>query len=78
MCEVVVIIGCSLVDTDFHLSGMLSHAIKKRKDKRQPFIQVVAVDKSKIRRRWFRLLKGCVKTERGYKRFDNFAQKHLK
>jgi len=25
--EVFVVIGCSLVDTDFHLTGMLSHAL---------------------------------------------------
>ena len=76
--EVLVIIGCSLVDTDFHLGGMLSHAVKKRKDKHNPFTQVVAVDRSTVRRKWFRLLKGCVAKQRSYKWFEDFARNHLK
>ena len=76
--DVLVIVGCSLVDTDFHLSGMLSHAVKIRKDSHRPFAEVVAVDKSTIRRKWFRLLKGCVDKEQPYRWFEHFARTHLK
>jgi len=76
--EALVVVGCSLVNTDFHLSGMLGHAIKKRKDANNPFNLIVTVDNTKVRRKWLRLLKGCVKAHRSYKRFEKFANSHLK
>lgn len=76
--EVLVIIGCSLVDTDFHLGGMLSHAIMMRKTLRRPFIQVVTVDRTRVRRKWLRLLKGCVAANVSYSSFQKFARSHLK
>ena len=76
--EVLVIIGCSLVDTDFHLGGMLSHAVKIRKEQNNRFTKVVAVDRTKVRRKWLRLLKGCVASQKSYKWFDHFANNHLK
>ncbi len=72
-----VIIGCSLVDTDFHLSGMLSHAVRLRKGKDNPFARVVAVDRTRVRRKWFRLLKGCMTSQRSYNSFEKFARAYL-
>jgi len=76
--EVLVVIGCSLVDTDFHLGGMLSHAIKMRKSVHRPFAQVVTVDRTRVRRKWLRLLKGCVAAHCPYSSFQKFAFAHLK
>ncbi len=76
--EVFVIIGCSLVDTDFHLSGMLSHAVKTRKSEHKPFAQVVVVDRTRVRRKWLRLLKGCMLAKCQYSSFEKFAHGHLK
>lgn len=75
--EALVIVGCSLVPTDFHLSAMLSHAIEQRKSKRNPFVLVTAVDRTRIRRRWFTVVKGCSKTKLQYPNFSRFARKHL-
>ena len=76
--DVVVVIGCSLVDTDFHLTGMLSHAIAKRKKDHNPFTKAVIVDRTKVRHKWLRLLKGCTAKTEGLKSFELFAKKHLK
>lgn len=76
--EVFVVIGCSLVDTDLHLTAMLSHAIKERKDDHEPFAKVVAVDRGlRVRRKWLRLLKGCATNKAHYLSFEKFARKHL-
>jgi SIR2-like domain len=75
--EVVVVIGCSLVSTDFHLTGMLGNAIKRRKDSGRPFALAVAVDTTKIRHKWFKLLKGCTKLRNSYPSFEVFANYHL-
>ena len=42
--EVFAVIGCSLVSTDFHLSGMLSNAIQRRKKAGNPFSLAAAVE----------------------------------
>jgi hypothetical protein len=76
--EVLVVVGCSLVDTDFHLSGMLGHAIKMRKARGRPFTYVAAVDKRSVRHKWLRLLKGCVTSSYRYPTFEKFARSHLK
>jgi len=76
--ETLVVIGCSLVDTDFHLSGMLGHAVMARKSAHSPFRLVVAVDRGiRVRRKWLRLLKGCALKTRQYSSFEKFARGHL-
>ena len=75
--EALVIIGCSLVDTDFHLSGMLSHAVMERKSSRRSFALVAAVDRTKVRRKWFDLLRGCTGRKLPYRTFAKFANDHL-
>jgi hypothetical protein len=72
--EALVIVGCSLGDTDFHLSAMLSHAINERKRVHDPFAVVAAVDKLKVRRKWFELLRGCVVKKMHYPTFEKFVK----
>ena len=76
--EVIVVIGCSLVDTDFHLTGMLSHAVTRRKHDRNPFAKAVVVDRTKVRRKWLRLLKGCASSKVTLNSFEKFAKKYLR
>jgi len=77
--DVLVVVGCSLVDSDFHLTGMLSNALMKRKNSHSPFSKVVAVDRGlKTRRKWLKLVRGCAKARVHYRSFSHFADKHLK
>lgn len=73
--DVIVVIGCSLADTDFHLTGMLSHAIMQRKRDRNKFTKAILVDSVKIRRRWEALFKGCVTQKVSFRRFEQFANR---
>ena len=75
--EVVVVIGCSLLDTDFHLQGMIGHAISARKRKKHRFRAAVIVNRSITRRKWLKLLKGSFVAKHGYPTFSAFAGKHL-
>ncbi len=57
--EVLVVIGCSLIDTDFHLRALVSRVAKWRKKQGSPFRSVVFVDrKVGVRRKWRRVLRG--------------------
>ena len=53
-----VVIGCSLIDTDFHLRALLSRVAKYRKEKDQPFKRTIFVAGTKTRRKWQKTLKG--------------------
>lgn len=76
--DVVVVIGCSLVESDFHLRGMLSHAVAQRKKKEVPFRAVVLVDTRKIRNKWKRLVfRGSTGTFHGFGTFAKFAEANL-
>lgn len=71
--EAIVIVGCSLVDTDFHLTGILSRAMKEKKHKNKTFSLCILVDRLKIRKKWRRLLKGRIGTPKTFKGFDGFS-----
>lgn len=75
--DVIVIIGCSLVDSDFHLRGMLSHAIAQRKRQGNPFRAVALVDITRVRNKWRRLFRGSTNKFYGYKTFSKFARECL-
>jgi hypothetical protein len=75
--EIIVVIGCSLVDTDFHLQGMIGHAVAARKKAGQRFRAVALVNGTKTRRKWLRLLKGSFSAKSEYPTFAAFARKHL-
>lgn len=70
--EVIVVVGCSLVDTDFHLSGMLGHAVGTRKRHGRTFSYEILVDNTKTRRRWHRLLGSSARTSVGFANFARF------
>jgi hypothetical protein len=71
--DMIVIVGCSLVDTDFHLVGILSRAMKEKKHKNSQFAIAVLVDKLKIRKKWSRLLKGRIETRETFTSFAKFG-----
>lgn len=76
--DVLVVVGCSLVESDFHLRGMVSHAIAQRKGEQVPFNAVVLVDTAKIRNKWRRLFRGSTGTFHGFKTFAKFADVNLR
>ncbi len=71
--EMIVVVGCSLVDTDFHLTGILSRAMKEKKYKNSKFDVCVLVDRLKIRRKWARLLKGRFDRKETFTNFSKFV-----
>lgn len=71
--EAIIVVGCSLVDTDFHLTGILSRAMKEKKRKNEKFAQCILVDRLRIRKKWRRLLKGRIGTPNIFKSFSGFA-----
>jgi SIR2-like domain len=75
--EVIVVVGCSLVDTDFHLRALFSQIALMRKKKSGKFRCVYLVDKIKIRRKWMAVLKGSYARSNTYSSFEKFLH-HLK
>ena len=71
--DFIVVIGCSLADTDFHLSGMLGHAANVRKQAAKNFSTAIFVDSVRVRRKWERALSGCVGRKEAYPTFAQFA-----
>jgi hypothetical protein len=51
LAEVLVVIGCSLIDTDFHLRALLSRVVNYRKQENRPFKLIILVATTKIRRK---------------------------
>lgn len=76
--EVLVVIGCSLIDTDFHLRALLSRVVKYRKKAGEKFRSAIFVAGTKTRRKWEKTLKGGYHTKRGYPSFVQFLKKELK
>jgi hypothetical protein len=71
--DLIVVIGCSLIDTDFHLTGILSRAMKERKSRGKKFVTSILVDRLRIRKKWERLLKGRVQKKFGFPTFAQFS-----
>lgn len=76
--ELFVVIGCSLIETDFHLRALISRVVKHRKESDQPFSRAVLVADTKTRRKWRKALKGSCRTTTGFPRFEAFLKKELK
>lgn len=76
--EILVVIGCSLVETDFHLRALLSRVSKWRKNRSVLFKRVIFVDRSRVRRKWARVLKGSCSKVSNYPSFEVFLRKELK
>jgi hypothetical protein len=77
--DVLVVIGCSLVDTDFHLRALLSRVTRWRKKNGNPFRRAYLVDDDlKVRRKWEQVLKGRVVQTLSIKGFEKFLSQELK
>lgn len=76
--EILVVIGCSLVDTDFHLHALLGRVSKYRKNKRALFKRSIFVDRTKVRKKWARVLKGSCLRISGYPKLEVFLRKEVK
>lgn len=75
--DILVVIGCSLIDTDFHLRALLSRVVKHRKKTGNKFRSAIFVAGTKTRRKWQKALKGSYKATKGYPRFDQFLKKEV-
>lgn len=75
--EILVVIGCSLIDTDFHLRALLSRVVKHRKKAGSKFRSAIFVAGTKTRRKWQKAMKGSYKGTKGYPKFDQFLKKEL-
>jgi len=76
--EILVVIGCSLVESDFHLLALLSRVSKWRKNRRELFRRIIFVDRARVRRRWARALKGSYSKVSSYSSFEVFLRNELK
>ena len=76
--ELFVLIGCSLIDTDFHLRALISRVVRHRKESDQPFRRAILVADTKTRRKWQKALKGSCRATTGFPRFEAFLKKELK
>jgi hypothetical protein len=77
--ERLVVIGCSIVETDFHLSAFLRRVAQRRKLS-TPFREVILIGKKKVRNRWKRVLRGAVPTsayDDTFTTFEGFLKKGL-
>lgn len=74
----IVVIGCSIVDTDFHLQGFLRRMVKTRKASER-FREAVLVDRSvQVRRKWKKVLRGAVLSYREFPHLDAFLEKGVR
>lgn len=71
--DLIVVVGCSLIDSDFHLTGILSRAMREKKRKRKKFYGAILVDRLRVRKKWIRLLKGRAESKYPYTTFKQFA-----
>lgn len=80
LCEAerLVVVGCSIVETDYHLQALLRRVVKLRKTRGNVLKEVVLVDRAKIRRRWKKALRGLSMThEIDFPRLESFLTKGL-
>ena len=50
--DMIVVVGCSLIESDFHLTGILSRAMREKKRKKKKFSISILVDKLRVRKKW--------------------------
>jgi len=75
--EVLVVVGCSLIDTDFHLRALVGRVAEWRKRDCTPLKRLFLVDRVKVRRRWETALKGTFRRRTDYKTFAEFMRKEI-
>jgi hypothetical protein len=76
--EVFIVIGCSLIDTDFHLRALLSRVVSYRKQENCLFRRVILVAPTITRRKWQKALRGSYRATTAYPTFENFLRRELK
>lgn len=75
--EVIVVIGCSLIDTDFPLRALLSQVARTRKRNNDKFRHAYFVDNTKIRNKWKLILRNSFARYVTDKRFAGFLKNRL-
>jgi len=70
--EMIVVIGCSLVDTDFHLRALFGRVAVRRRSKGQGIPYGIFVDRTQVRRKWLRLFGSSVTHRYHFPRFEKF------
>jgi hypothetical protein len=80
LCEsdIVVVVGCSLVDSDFHLRALVQRAATVRKKAGSPFRCGIFVDRTRIRRRWQRAFRGAIAIAEPFPNFAAFSNCYLR
>ena len=81
LCEadVLVVIGCSLIDSDFHLRALLSRVTRYRKEQGKLFQQAFYVDPNlKIRRKWMDTMHGVARHKISVNCFEKFLKEEWK
>ncbi|HUI12400.1 MAG TPA: SIR2 family protein [Xanthobacteraceae bacterium] len=76
--EVLVVIGSSLIDTDFHLRALMSQVARTRKEQSNKFSYLCLVDRTGVRNNWQRILRGSHSRLVTDKTFDKFLHSRLK
>lgn len=76
--EIFVVVGSSLIDTDFHLRALLSQVVRTRKKRQDKFARVYLVDKVTVRRKWQSVLKGSFAKVYACKTFEGFLRQELR
>jgi len=75
--EALVVVGCSIISTDFHLQALIRRVAKLRKRAGNSFRLAVLVDVARVRRRWRRVFRGLLPRLREYKKFERFLAEGL-
>ena len=75
--EVLVVVGSSLIDTDFHLRALFSQVARTRKRRSNKFKYLCLVDKASVRNKWKRVLRGSYSKLLVDKRFEQFLAGRL-
>ena len=80
LCEadVLVVVGCSLIHTDFHLRALVQRAATVRKKNGSQFRCGIFVDRVTVRRRWRKALTGAVNHVEAFADFASFSERHLR
>jgi hypothetical protein len=76
--DAVIVIGCSLIETDFHLRALIQRAATVRKENGSRFHCGIFVDKALVRRRWQKAFKGAISATEGISNFKEFSKQHLR
>ncbi len=74
--EMLVVIGCSLVDSDFHLRALLRCSAQWRKRRNARYRSIALVDRVKVRRKWRGVLRGLTSNTHEHVSFAAFLSSH--